>query len=735
MYSSSLRWMGGRRTAGARTIQRTQFPFDSSPGSVAGMASAVALALLVPSFPVQAQTTDDASWQLEEVLVFGEADTTYQSDGASVLRSDVPLIDWPQAVQVLNRTLLDEQRLTTLTEALVNVSGVTPNNEQETVLVNPFIRGLEGEIYLDGLIGYGDTAVIDPSSLAIIERVEVAKGPTSTLFGGGVGAPTGGLINLVTKTPRSQAFRSLSLRGGSFDTLAVAADVNQPFSDMVGLRFAGEYFQSDDMIDAVEIERITLNPSLRWAPGEATTVLLRGVYNRIEQIEYTGLPAEVIGLPGVDPRQFSGATNGPPTQISNSSVHLSVAHDFSSSLSAQVQVRRFENEFDEFSSFPFLAFFPIDGTTVPIIRGQLPVETTEWTGDASLSSRVRTGAIEHSILAGITVDATDYFAGSGFDFTPIGFLDYASGENTLDFGAIPELNAFTENEYRTQAFYFQDQLSIGERWRVLASARISRYGLEELVGGSGADETYTEVDPRVGITFKATEEVSLFAGFATGSRIVPFFTGVNAAPPVPETSESYEVGVKFGFAKLSGTIAAFILERENIPVTDLTDPNFGSIQDGAQRSEGVEFDLVYEPIPQVSLLASGAYIDARNQTDIVSFGTIFAEGNELSRVPRTSARLAARYRVAQGALRGLGVGLGMTYADEAPLTDANNFYSDEYTVFDLQADYALTDNISFSANVINLFDREYFRPYQYLLQPVARLGQERSAFINLGVTF
>ncbi|MEM9383698.1 MAG: TonB-dependent siderophore receptor [Pseudomonadota bacterium] len=724
MNALPLRGMG----EGSTTIARALRP-------ICLLAAALVTTSVLLPHTGHTQPTDDASWQLEEVLVIGDADDTYQSDGASVLRSDVPLIDWPQSVQVLNRTLLDEQRLTTLTEALVNVSGVIPNNEQETVLVNPFIRGLEAEIYLDGLIGYGDTAVIDPSSLAIVERVEVAKGPTSTLFGGGVGAPTGGLINLVTKTPRDEAFRDLSLRGGSFDTLAAAADLNQPLSDSVGVRFAGEYFQSDDMIDAVEIERLTLNPSLRWAPGEDTTVLVRGVYNRIEQIEYTGLPAEVIDLPGVDPRQFSGAINGPPTEITNSSVHLSVDHSFSSSLSVQAQVRRFENEFDEFSSFPFLGFFPIEGTAVPIIRGQLPVDTTEWTGDVSLAWRTRTGGVEHNVLVGITVDATDYAAGSGFDFTPIGVLDYASGVNTLDFGAIPELNAFNENEYRTQAFYLQDQLLIGERWRLLASARVSRYGLEELVGGSGVDETYTEVDPRVGITFKATEAVSLFAGFATGSRIVPFFAGVNAAPPVPETSESYEMGVKFAFEKLSGTIAAFILDRENIPITDLTDPFFGSTQEGAQRSEGVEFDLVYEPIPQLSILASGAYIDARNQTDIVSFGTIFAEGNELSRVPHTSARLAARYRVTQGALRGLGVGLGVTYADEAPLTDANDFFSDEYTVLDMQADYAITDNITLSANVINLFDREYFKPYQYLLQPVARLGQERSAFINLGVSF
>ncbi len=684
----------------------------------------------------RAALADEAapSWQVtDEIVVTGRQADGYAAQQASVLRSEIPIVDWPQSVQVLNRTLIEEQNAQSLTEILVNVSGVVPNHEQETVLVNPFVRGLEAEIYLDGLVGYGDTAVLDPSSLAVIERVEVAKGATSALFGGGVGAPTGGLINLVTKTPGPDTGYGFSLESGSFGTRAVTADLNRTFGGAAGVRLAAEWYRSDDMIDAVDIDRLTLNPSLSFAVGDATDVVLRGFHNRIEQLEYTGLPAEVANLPGVDRNQFSGAVNAPRTEIENTSLHATVGHRFSPSLSGQLQLRYFENSFDEYSSFPFLSFFPIQGTSVPIIRGSLPVDTDELTADASLTYLLDNGGpIRHNLLAGVTWDATDYRAGSGFDFAPIGVLDYAGGVNTLDFGPIPPINSFVENEYRTWAVYLQDHISIAGRWHILLSGRFSRYGLTETVGGTGADETYDEFDPRIGVTYNVTESVSAFAGYATGSRIVPFFTGVNSRAPVPEESESHEAGIKIAAGEITATLAAFELERSRIPETDLTDPFFGSVQTGEQKSRGVELDLIWEPGANLSVLMNAAYIAAETAADIASFGGVIPKGTQLSRIPEKSGRIAARYRFAAGPLSGLGVGLGMTYADEAPLTDSNLFFSDPYTVFDLQADYDFGP-LYLKVNVVNLTDKSYFKPYQYLLQEVVRPGQERSAYINLGV--
>ena len=106
--------------------------------------------------------------------------------------------------------------------------GVILAQPSELVLTNPLVRGFEAEIYVDCLIGYGDTAVIAPAILVRMGRIEAAKGPTSVLLGGGTVAPVSGIINVVTQTPKAEAFARIGVRTGSFATAAQNADIKVP---------------------------------------------------------------------------------------------------------------------------------------------------------------------------------------------------------------------------------------------------------------------------------------------------------------------------------------------------------------------------------------------------------------------------------------------------------------------------------------------------------------------------
>lgn len=692
------------------------------------LATAASLTLLSPAQAQDTTSEDDPTWRQDTIIVTGQQGA-YSAETAGVARTSTPLSEIPQSIQVITPTLLKEQEASTLSEALLNVSGVVPSQPSELVLANPVVRGFEAEIYVDGLIGYGDTAVIDPASLVTVERIEVAKGPTSVLFGGGTGAPVGGLINVVTKTPQAEAFTRVGLRAGSFAALAPNIDINLPIGERAGFRLPAEYVSSEDFIDEVEIERITLAPSFGFAPTDQTDVLVRLGYNRVEQLEYAGLPSEVADLPGVDPLQFTGAADAPNTEIENLTVHGTVEHRFSEALSGTFQLRRFESSFREFSTSPFLAFFPITGTGAPIVKGQLPVDTIEWTADASLTAELETGAISHTILAGVTWDDTNYQGGTGFDFTPIGVYDYVTETPELNFGAVPPVTNSLESDYKTLALYAQNQMSFGERFHVLLGGRYSQYELTEIEGGQGTDETFDQFDPRIGATFEVTDSVSLFAGWATGSRLSLFFASADGSPPELETSESFEAGLKFNAEAfgLSGTIAGFQITRENVPTPDPS-TFITSIQTGEQESSGVELDLVWEPTSQVSVLISTAFTDSE-----VTLDTSIPVGDAIPRVPDQSGRIAARYRF-DGALEGLGAGLGLTWASEADITLPNSFQSDDYAVFDAQVSYEW-NRYRLGLNVQNLTDEEYFLPYQYFAQAVVRPGAPLSAFVTLSADF
>ena len=688
---------------------------------------AAAASATLSSFPAGSLAEDDtASWRGDEIVVTARKQSPYGANEAAVSRMPVPLEQIPQSIQVLTPALLEEQELSNLAAALLNVSGVVPSQPSEIVLSNPVVRGFEAELFVDGLLGYGDTAVADPASLIGVERIEVAKGPTSVLFGGGTGAPVGGLINVVTKAPEADAFATLALRTGSFATFAPSVDINLPLGQRAGFRLPAEYHRSDDYVDEVEIERWSLNPSLGVAISAATDALFRVGYNRIEQLEYVGIPAAVVDVDGVDAFQFTSAADAPDTVIENLTMHATLTHRFSDSLSGTFQLRRFENSFDEFSSSPFFAFFPLVDTAAPQIRGSLPVDTTEWTADASVTAAFRAIGAQHTLLAGLTWDDTNYVGATGFDlFTPLGPYDYLTETPRLSFGEVPPLTTFLESDYRTIALYVQDHIRFGERTSLLIGARASRYELVERQGGQGTDETFDRVDPRVGVTIEMVPGLSAFAGWSTGSRLSLFFASADGSPPELETSESVEAGLKFhrDDIGLSGTVAGFRILRENVPTPD-PGSFVTSIQTGEQEAVGVEMDLIWEPVAALSVLLTAAYTDSEVTRD-----TVIPEGAGIPRVPDYSGRVAARYRFS-GRLEGLGVGAGLTWAAPAELTLPNSFESDAYSVIDLQASYSF-GRYRLGLTIENLADEDYFRPYQYFAQAVVRPGMPRAAFVTL----
>lgn len=670
---------------------------------------------------------DRGGWTPDDIVVTGEREG-YAAREATVTRTLVPLNEVPQSVQVLTRELIRDQELVTLDEALRNVSGVVPSLPSEAVLANPIVRGFEAEIFTDGLIGYGDTAVIDSGSLWHVDRIEVAKGPTATLFGGGTGAPVGGLINLVSKTANSRTAFSGRVRAGSFDERSAAIDGNLVVSPAAAIRIVGEVQSAGDHIDRVGIDRMLIAPSFRLAPAIGTEIIGRLTFSSVSQLEYAGLPAQFRNDPRIRRDRFTGATNAPRTQIENLTLQLELNQRLAEGVTLSLRGRRYENDFREYASSPFFAFFPCAGTTCPQIRGQLPAKVDEWTFDGAITAQFSTGGIEHVVLAGVQHDQAFYDAATGFDFATLGSLNYANPASDFSFFPVPTLTRFVTNRYTTFAGYLQDQITIADRVHVLGSLRYSRLKITELAGGAGTNQSYHQWDPRVGVTVDLVEGLSVFAGYATGSRLSIFFTGTR--PPRPERSESFEGGLKLGFAGigLSGTIAAYRIDRTNVPTPDPT-TFFTSIQTGRQRSEGVEIDLIYEPSRAFSLLASYAYTNAR-----VLFDTVIPAGSRLTRVPEHRGRLAARYRFLGGALSGFELGGGVSAASSSFATLPNATRIAGYAIVDAQASYRVGP-ARIGLRVDNLLNERYFLPYQYFAQDVVRPGNPRSAFVTLGFDF
>ncbi|WAC60925.1 TonB-dependent siderophore receptor [Brevundimonas sp. SL130] len=696
-------------------------------------AAPLALLLAACAAPAFAQTEPTAqttpSW-IGDVVITGLRQRYASTDTTSATRTDTPLIQVPQSVQVLTSSLLEEQGVRHLSDALVNVSGVTATQPQEVLLTPPLLRGFPGEVYVDGLpIFGGNQQAFDPAGLVGIERIEVLKGPSSALYGGGLGSPLGGLINIVSERPADTFGGYFGVRAGSFSTWNPYGSVNLPLAEGVAARISAEYQSSESWIDQVEGERWVIKPSLSVQLGPDTELLFQAQINRNSQLEYSGLPAEQALAGELERNAFPGAPVGQPhTRMENHLETVTLRHVFSDKLKLTVTGRYYDSEVVEVGSFVFPAMYapdPATPTVYPILPMNMFTTTQEGALDANLQIAANAFGGDHRILVGVSYDHTKFYSGMAFTGVPVGEIDLANPTYTLPFGPLEPMSMTQTDRYQTSAIYVQDQVTYG-RLHLTGSLRLTRLNFKE--AEQGTDETYNHLSPRIGATFDVAPGIALYAGYATAFRAPFGFIGLET--PEPETSENVEGGVKLAMTRLglSGTIAIFEQTRDNVATPDPDNPLF-SIQTGTQRARGLEADFIWEPTPAFSLLANYAYTDAEVTRD-----NSLPVGDTLPRIPKNSGRIAGRYRVLDGAAAGLSFGAGVTSFGARQDTLPNSVWVPGYTTVDAQAAYDF-GRVTVELSAVNLTDSDAFDTYQYFGFPVVIPTQPRSAFVTLKTRF
>lgn len=194
---------------------------------------------------------------VEEVVVTGNLKESFVSNS-------------PVKIDVYTGKLFEKTTSpTNLMEALSLINGVQEVVACGVCFTNTIsINGLPGTyaaILIDGTPAYGNLASIYglngiPST--IIDRVEVIKGPNSTLYGS---EAVGGVINIITKNPEEQPLVALDLMATShleaFSNLSVSSKVGK-FNTTFGLQHAyiNDYddFNEDGFGDMINLDRLSV---------------------------------------------------------------------------------------------------------------------------------------------------------------------------------------------------------------------------------------------------------------------------------------------------------------------------------------------------------------------------------------------------------------------------------------------------------------------------------------------
>lgn len=694
-----------------------------------------ALTLGVPSFAADAKPAPKV---LPSIIITGAPEGYAAQVSAGTLRTPTPLREVAQSVQVITNKLIRDQLAMDPSVVVRNFSGVVGMDVREMNNANYLIRGFSSEAYLDGFQLYLNQSDIE--SLANIERIEVVKGPTGTLFGGANGAPLGGLLNFISKSPEKTAFRSLSVNAGSFGAHGAMWDFNQPLdaSGKVLFRLTGDARETRDQNPAINGSLVAVNPTLALELSDDTLLTVRARFSRRSQTDYSGLPAVGTvnaGSPTYS-RDFIFLTAGqPPTTAENRSVGAELKHAINRDWKLTSTANYLDSALVQNSTWPtfFPAFFPTVGSNVPVDTGYMPISIRTLSMTNVLNGRVDAGLIKHDLALGFDLDRTDYSGtmwvapGAGvINVNNPGVLpgfDNGGGPGSTNVMAMPM--AAADNIYKTVALFAQDQLTIEKVYHLSGSVRWTHLSMDDVDTAQALDShrSHDKVTWRFGAGYDINESLTAFTGWGQGFQ-APVSTPISAGP-VPVTAEQWEAGFKMQLAaQVQASLVYFNNERRNVPVSAPTFANpFDNAQTGHQRAKGVELDLVWQLSDEFSLLANYAH------QDVVDFTT----GKSAARVPQDSGRLAARYDFKQGDLAGLGVGLGWTVVSRQQGNPANSFSTPGYGLVDAQVSY-VKGPMSYSVGVENLLGATYYRPFAFLGGGVAP-GAPRTFFAQAALKF
>jgi iron complex outermembrane receptor protein len=656
-----------------------------------------------------AVTLGDADAVAEEdaiqVVVTGEQDEGYNPSSASTAtRTDTPLRDVPASIQVVPRQVLDDRNVQNLTQAVETVSGVVDGGDNAGATTGGrIIRGFEG-LEQEGTLrnGFRDSTFFSLTGIGTIEQVEVLKGPASVLFGA---LSPGGITNVITRQPLSDPYYNLAFEVGNYGLYQPSIDLSGPLTadETVLYRFIASYQNADGFQEFVNTEQITIAPSITLNLGDRTDL---NIY--YEYIDFIGSPPERrTGLFSDDsffPRDFF---MGYPDQyiydVTTQRFGYRLNHEFSDAW----QLR---NGFAIVTSntrrdSPNNAIELVDDRFLRLDAQNFEAVTDNYFGQIDLLGRFNTGSIAHQLLIGFDYNLFSQPIEGVFGATNVPVLDIFDP----DYDAPePEYSTFLSFDRRVESYglYIQDQVTLLDNLKLLIGGRYDWVSEDFETFTDDVDNPIQndgEFSPRIGVVYQPIEPVSLYASY---SRSFTPTTGFNPDGRTfePTGGTQYEVGVKADFleGRLSTTLAAYQITRTNITTPDPDNPTF-SIQVGEQRSRGVELDVAGQILPGWNVIASYAYTDA-----IVTEDNTTPEGNRLTGVPENQASLWTTYTIQEGALEGLGFGLGLFYVGERQGDLANTFTLPDYLRTDA-AIYYRRGRLNAAINVRNLFDTDYIR--------------------------
>jgi len=667
-------------------------------------------------------TLQESTQKLEEVVVAAGQGSSYATERSEhVAKMPLEKMDNPQAYNSIPESLLEDQVTTRFEDVMTNAPGVFKLWESTG-------RGGDGSGYysirgfaVQPTMRNGRPALTNGSpDPANVERVEIPKGPSGTLYGSSL-ISYGGLINVVTKKPYSSFGGEVTYKTGSFGLNRATVDVNAPIGENedLAIRVNGAFDSRESFQDAGFSQTAFLAPSLSYEATEKLSFFVNAEYYTAEKTNPTMLfmarstepYASTIDELNYDP-DHSFTSNELTVNTPTLSLQGQMEYDLSDTWSSTTSVSRSTSKSE--GNYTFL--FENTGKSGNFFRFVSDQNSTTLNTDLqqNLVGEIDLGITEHQMVVGggyrherLVNNGTGFIV---FDQISLGTSNPSGISQAAVDDALAEDGAANHSatEQATYSAYASDVVRIVPQVSVMASLRLDHFDQDGTVSSDEDDYTQTTLSPKFGVVVRPfPDRLSLFANYMNGfSNVAPRTEADGSTKSFkPERANQWETGIKVDAFdnRLTATVSYYNIAVSNTVLE--TEPDV-FVQNGKQESRGVEVSVTAAPIEGLNLIAGYS----SNESEITKGEATFEGFRPEEAGPPNLFNTWVSYRVPDGVLEGVGVGFGANYADENKILnrDTGRFTLPSYTVFDASISYE-TSRYRFDLKVNNLTDETYYK--------------------------
>lgn len=665
------------------------------------------------------------SFQLDGVEIFGDRNTK-QRGIESITRFPINTNDQIQTVSVISDKLIASQGALTITDAAKNIPGVNLFASYGGVRESMTIRGYRGTptlkngVRMDSDFRSG-SAVSDMSG---VESIQVIKGSAAITQGIGDGlGSAGGVINVVTKTPRYKNAAEISVRSGSWWRSRMQYDAQTVVGDNLGLRITGAYQAGNYFRDEMKNNRVYVNPSIGWRPDSKTEIILEMDYLK----ENTTPDRGTINLaPDTEEALYDMGSKflgykDDNAKIENITYTARVHRELTKNLGVRVAYSN--------------SYLELDQQGATLSRFDDTNYNLRNRGVSRSFRNDRNSTIQIDLMGkDITFGIFDWAWQVGYDYTT-SRLDSRTADGIRNVDVINvyedisnapvteftnydvsslELNDGNLSKSYTYGFLTQHHLSITDYAKVIGGLRWS-YSI-----GQSKDV----IDPMIGLMISPIENINLFGSYTTTSSLRaserPLADGGTVG--ISRTKQ-YEFGIKSQWFndRLRANLTYFDMNNENLSYL-IYDEDGASTElyglAGDLQRKGVEVEVAGRPIKNVQVMLGYAYVDAQYQNS-----PAYVDGSRPMNSPYNTANAWVQYKFSKTALKGLSIGAGAYYVGDRPANEYTKrtiihntipgtkyFNMPEYLTLNAQLGYELK-RVSFQLFLNNITDEIGYNSY------------------------